>query len=110
MGAATPEQQLSAIQLERRRWEAERDRERERLLAEAARLADAWQRLESEQRRVLAQRNAGGSARVGSRSLGRNAPGAPEPIADQEPLTPEMAAMQFQQLRREVQRHTERCR
>jgi hypothetical protein len=106
---------------DRRRWEEEREREVARLRSEADRLTNAWHELESEQRKLLAQKE--------NRSLGmaesareirqtetverrpssrrQSVPDRPVPI-DDELLSAEMAAIQFQQMRREMQRHRSR--
>ncbi len=114
---------------EDRPWEAERQREMERLHEEAGRLVEAWQRVEAEQRKLLAERESirAQSRVTRSRSAGSEPEGDPEETVyacarrhagepawetaiDDEPLTPEMAAMQFQQLRREIQKHPRRHR
>jgi len=123
-------QDLDADQLaadflaDRRQWEDLRQQQARSLEAEAARLVEAWQRLEAEHRRTLAQRE---SLRPAVESL----PGARasrvvpeldhdrvrrssersegqwevEVALDDEPLSPELAVVQFQQLRREILRH-----
>lgn len=117
------------LQEERARWEAERQHELQRLQEETDRLTEAWERVEAEQRRLLGEResmraqsrvarsHALGSALPGDpeealAACGRYRPGeaARETVLDDEPLTAEMAAMQFQQLRREIQKHARRHR
>ena len=123
-------QDLDADQLaaglceERRQWEDLRQQQARRLEAEAARLVEAWQRLEAEQRRLLAQRESLPpaletlpGARPGRSALGMDydrirrsseqgeSPRGAEVALDDEPLSPELAVMQFQQLRREILRH-----
>jgi hypothetical protein len=111
---------------ERRRWEVEKQREWKRIQGDAAQLAQAWQRVEIEQRRLLAERNA---SRVVS-ATDREPLGAEndtwstrttdhaqppwsdqatcQPGADQPLMTQESAILQFQQLRREMQKHSQR--
>lgn len=117
------------VEEERRRWETEKQRERERIQSDGVRLAEAWQRVEMEQRRLLAQRSAMGSSPVESRepplapgdsaadldavspvARQHHGPAAADlvPVMDEPPLTPESAILQFQQLRREMQQHSRR--
>lgn len=140
---------------QRQRWEAERALERARLEAEAARLIEAWQRLEVEQRRGVsdartrslpdsAERDCVGISQASFAPVSRpvsdtffptpldvrgnrresvaqgrtafaSAPASsalPSRVEDagmsEEMVSAEMAALQFQQMRREMQRH--RCR
>jgi len=117
--------QLAAGFLEdRRQWENLRQQQARRLEAEAARLIEAWQQLEAEQRRMLGQRESLRpaleslpEARSGRGVAGmehdrcrqtfeqRESPWTAEVVLDDEPLSPELAVMQFQQLRREILRH-----
>jgi hypothetical protein len=104
---------------ERRAFEAQRAREIERLTTEASRLMEAWQRLESEQRQLLVDSEFAPSARLGNREDARAAhaaTGVRSPVesevsvaalvaSEDEPLTAERAVLQFQQMRREMQRH-----
>lgn len=114
---------------ERRRWQRERQREMDRLREDGARLAEAWRRVEREQRRLLSLQDAVATARSGddrdrrngaSAVRGRYAAAAAEPemvmaavegpVSEDQPLAPEVAVMQFQQLRREIQQHSQRQR
>ena len=115
---------------QRGQWEAEREREFERLRKEANWLADAWERLEAEERRIAAQRE---TLQAYGRTQDR--PPGPGPReqheneheqdreyeSEYESLTPvaktrspvqttggtELAWVQFQQLRREIQQHAQ---
>jgi hypothetical protein len=111
---------------ERQRWEAEKQQEWERIQSDAARLAEAWQRVEMEQRRLLAERNAsrvsspvdrGLPGKEGNTSAGGipGLAGSPlpcqrdsQPTSEEPLLAPESAILQFQQLRREMQKHSQR--
>jgi hypothetical protein len=103
------------------KWDLERQQERSRLQEDSERLAEAWQRLEAEQREVLKYRVpnnklAGlGSGRASVRSAGPLAPAHPMAVAPAlngssvgmavaTPLS-HKNQLQFQQLRREMMEH-----
>ena len=108
--------QLEGFRQERADWEFQRQRELERLRREGTVLAEAWRRLEAEQRSLLAEREllrqgvARGSQSAFSSSAG---PFISQPV---ESATQDVAAcsangqdhtasLQFQQLRRAMQSH-----
>jgi hypothetical protein len=85
-------------------WEEERSAERRRLQQEGQLLIRAWKELEDEQRRLLGLRESlavHGSMPSDSANHGSRSAEEPQGVA-------EMALSQFQQLRREIQRHARR--
>jgi hypothetical protein len=116
--AETPGDQTEAVALiqreileQREQWQAERQEEFERLRKEANWLADAWKRLEAEERRIAAQRETlqacGKSAQHRLAAPAYRA--AAEIASTRSPVQAcggsELAWVQFQQLRREIQQH-----
>lgn len=107
-------------------WEQTRREEVRRIEQERTLLADAWQRLETEQRNLLAQGpsvnhtpppttrtvKSGGAAAVTESLVGAS----PElsNAGDAEPSRPsvprELVLVQFEQLKSDVRRHTLQCR
>jgi hypothetical protein len=123
-GSADVELIQRELSEEQRRWETERAREVERIKTESAQLVQAWERVECEQRELLALR---GATRGNVRSLqtlrnadtqcAREADTVPysgqdryREVVEDEALSPESAVLQFQQLRREIQRHSQQHR
>ena len=112
-GAGRKEESLLARQVaefrqERERWELHRQQEVERLRGEGDLLAEAWQRLEAEERCLLAEREL---LRRGSADRSHNAlPTAPQASTGEKPQTggyeqDHLAWLEFQQLRREIQKY-----
>lgn len=115
------------LQEQRRQWEQERLEEMGKIKQAGAQLTEAWDRLEAEQRRLLAERESlrsapgGGHAQAAgpadgtampTESPGATARGNPPPNGPgrsegtaQDAVSPEAARLQFQQLKREVRRH-----
>ena len=100
--------QVAEFALERESWELHRQQEVERLRREGDLLAEAWQRLEKEERSLLAERE------LLSRGVDNRSPNALPPVSQastsEKPQADDyeqdhLAWMQFQQLRRECQRH-----
>jgi len=126
--AGDVQQMVQELEGARRRWETEKLREMERIQVDGVRLAEAWQRVEMAQRKLLAEQSALNVAAATNReaplALGDSAPNkdsgqtpsqqpngqAPARVAEEPLLTPESAILQFQQLRREMQQHTRKDR
>ena len=115
-----PEGDNVEIEQQRRKWEQERDAEIRRLRDEGQLLKDAWEQIESEQRRLLAERGSMRAASGPPVSSSRQATVAqpiskpessPElaPKTDHKPASPntsrEQAVRQFQHLKREIGKH-----
>ena len=104
--------QVTEFRQQRERWELHRQEELERLRREGDLLAEAWQRLEAEERCLLAEREL---LRRGSTSGSPNPPPTVSQASTEEkPQTcghdqDHTAWMQFQQLRREFQRYGRRA-
>jgi len=118
-GDSTLARQVEEFRQEREDWELHRQQELERLRSEGQLLAEAWQRLEAEERNLLAERellrrgagngpqsplspNAGPSLTRGVASPARETSHAAGDVHDH------TAWLQFQQLRREIQRYGRR--
>jgi hypothetical protein len=107
---------------ERQEWESERHKERARLDEEANLLLDAWGRLEAEHRRLLGlqetlRASSASPAAPGSRQnrFNQTSPLAPREICQTNNRDGEVpdeqkdfAWLQFQQLKREIQKHRSR--
>ena len=117
---STLARQVEEFRQEREDWELHRQQELERLRSEGQLLAEAWQRLEAEERNLLAERellrrgavngpqspltpNAGPSI---TRDAATPAGATSQPAGDVHDHT---AWLQFQQLRREIQRYGRRA-
>ena len=104
--------QVAEFRQARERWELQRQQEVQRLRREGDLLAEAWQRLEAEERRLLAEREL---LRRSSVDRSPSQPPTVSPASNGE--RPQHAAydqdhtawLQFQQLRREFQRHGRRA-
>lgn len=66
MGDATVRRRYQALQEEKKRWEAKRQRELEEIEQKASQLTNAWLNLESEQRQLLQQQERRGQRRDSS--------------------------------------------
>ncbi len=115
--------QVGVTSGERASWEQQVSQQKARLAAESAKLVEAWEQLEREQRDLLSQKaslSVGRVARatpaVHSREpvqVARTVPVGGQPIAAVSVENNEnarKAQLQFQQLRREIQRHAQRGR
>jgi hypothetical protein len=108
---------MAEFQQEREQWELHRQTEVERLRREGDLLAEAWQRLEAEERRLLAERELLRRGAI-NRSSSERSPNSPPTHSqaqtgetsqpgdyNQDP----MAWLQFKQLRREFQKYRRRA-
>jgi hypothetical protein len=117
-------QLLEEFEQMRNQWEQNRSQEVQRLKEDAARLVEAWQRLEAEQRQILSRQASARALgmpveRLGigalhpARSAESGGVSSPLPAIDANAATPLSAyrsTNQFQQLRRELQRHAQQQR
>jgi hypothetical protein len=95
-------------------WEEERRRLLEQIQRDRVLLADAWERLEVEQRRLLAERAA--LADAAAHQMRRSRPSAEtvvmltekQPPTQHTPRDALAAVRQFRQLRQEIDRHSQR--
>jgi hypothetical protein len=112
---------LVEVEHQQRQFDVRREEQMARIQLESARLTDAWQRLENEQRELLAQRQRGpvktpetppaapaANSSSGIVQSGQAQPSAADVAVDHELPCPETTAFEFQQLRREIQRHIRR--
>jgi hypothetical protein len=111
--ASALERQLEEFRQHRENWELERQQNVERLRREGDLLAEAWQRLESEERKLLAEREL--LRRTATNNMQPTLPGNTATLPSPRTAMPATATttseqdqnhiswVQFQQLRREIQ-------
>ena len=111
--------QVEEYRQERESWELHRQQEVERLRREGNLLAEAWQRLEAEERRLMAERellHRGAINEPQSKCSPNSGPSISLVAASSAGETPQtssdnqdhIAWLQFQQLRREIQKYGRR--
>lgn len=115
--AATEPSGTSVKQLmaAREAWERERETQVNQLQRDQELLAQAWQRLEAEERRLIGQRNE--RKVVAAKSVESTPAASPAVTAMEEKVDDrantknnELMMLQYQQLRREMQKHSQRGR
>jgi DNA repair exonuclease SbcCD ATPase subunit len=125
------QERIAAFESERQRWQLDREQEIQYIQQAGARLAEAWERIEAEQRRILANSHSGtpspsvpGTTAQAPGISNNLAPvsaplqtvsqtymGAEQDKALPAPTPPSGSdLLQFQQLRREIQKHSRRSR
>jgi hypothetical protein len=99
-------QLMTEFERDRLRWEQQQEQELERIRHDSALLTDAWLKLEAEQRRLLAERQAlqvGATNFALPRSVLAVCSGDAAPCAAPTSAT-ELSVLEFQQLKREMSR------
>ena len=97
---------MAEFERSRLKWEQQREQELERIKHDSQLLVEAWQKLESEQRRLLAERQAlqvGATSMTLPKSILAACNGTAAPRAASTSAT-ELSVLEFQQLKREMGR------
>jgi hypothetical protein len=126
VGSESLQRMMEDFEYCKKTWEVERTRELERIQQDSARLADCWLKLEAEQRRALSERQPlpGKQASLAvpqsiaeAYGLGKKSKKKTDEAISAEhksggngadSTTPELDLLEFQQLKREIQKHIRR--
>ena len=84
-GSASVRRRFQALQDEKKRWEAKRQRELDEIEQKAGQLTDAWLKLESEQRQLLKLQERRGSRRETTSATATQVEASPEPARTSAP-------------------------